>query len=229
MATSPRTFVIGDIHGCSMALDNLISSCDPKEADTLVFLGDYVDRGPDSAGVINSILQLIKRCHVIPLLGNHDWMLMASEQDKSIMDFWIQHGGAETLESYGGSHRRIPASHLAFFRHCQRFHETDDYFFVHANYQAELPLREVDDETLLWQHTVKRFPAPHVNGKTAIVGHTPQLDGLPKDHGHIKLLDTFCYGGQWLTALELQQGQVYQANNTGDSREFPLSGSDDPI
>ena len=115
MATSPRTFVIGDIHGCSMALDNLISSCDPKEADTLVFLGDYVDRGPDSAGVINSILQLIKRCHVIPLLGNHDWMLMASEQDKSIMDFWIQHGGAETLESYGGSHRRIPASHLASF------------------------------------------------------------------------------------------------------------------
>jgi serine/threonine protein phosphatase 1 len=220
---SSRTFAIGDIHGCSLALETLLSKIEPQSSDTVVFLGDYIDRGPDSCKVVALVLELVKSCQVIPLLGNHDWMLLAAENDDSVMAFWQQHGGAETLESYGGSLRRMPAGHRAFFQHCQRFYETEEHFFIHANYEPEVSLEKQDEQVMLWKHMVQGIPTAHANGKTAIVGHTPQINGIPKDVGHIKLMDTFCYGGQWLSAVDVETGLVTQANNEGESRELQFS------
>ena len=221
--TSSRTLAIGDIHGCSVALETLLSRLEPDSSDTVVFLGDYIDRGPDSAKVVSLVLELVKSCEVIPLLGNHDWMIIGAENDAALMAFWQQNGGAETLESYGGSLNRMPASHRAFFQHCQRFYETEDHFFIHANYEPDVSLDNQDEQVMLWKHMVQEFPTPHSNGKTAIVGHTPQMNGIPKDVGHIKLMDTFCYGGQWLSAVDVETGLVTQANNEGESRELQFS------
>src|SRR4026209_381065 len=97
-----RTIAIGDVHGCSVALQTLIAAINPQPEDTIVTLGDYVDRGPDSRGVIDQLIALIDRCELVPLLGNHDLMLLQSITDRAMFDFWQTCGGSATLESYGG-------------------------------------------------------------------------------------------------------------------------------
>ena len=79
-----RTIAIGDIHGCSAALRALIAAIEPTADDTLVPLGDYVDRGPDSRGVIDAVLELEKRCRVVPLLGNHELMLLDALHESAV-------------------------------------------------------------------------------------------------------------------------------------------------
>ena len=217
-----RTIAIGDIHGCASALSALLKAVSPQGEDTLVFLGDYVDRGPDSADVIEQVVSLVGHCHVVPLIGNHELMMLNAVNDSRQMQFWTQHGGAETLASYGGSLAHVPPHHRAFFQNCVRYHETENHMFVHANYDPGLDLDEQSDDLLFWQHMTSRFPEPHISGKTVVVGHTPQLDGLPVDHGHIKLLDTFCYGGQWLTAYDVDSQRLWQANNHAETREAIL-------
>src|SRR5437588_178789 len=76
--TMPRTIAIGDIHGCSLALDGLIEAIDPQPDDTVVALGDFINRGPDSPGVLDSLIALKARCNLVPLLGNHEEMLLSA-------------------------------------------------------------------------------------------------------------------------------------------------------
>lgn len=219
----PRTIAIGDIHGCAKALHALLNTIRPKPNDTLIGLGDYVDRGPESSAVIEMLIELVSYCKFVPLIGNHEIMLYKAIQGtKRDFDFWYQHGGDTTLASYRGNIKRIPQHHLTFFSYCLRYHETDSHFFVHANYDEYLPLAEQEDSVLFWKHVGEYPPRPHENGKIAVVGHTPQYDGEILDLGHIKAIDTFCYGGQWLTALDVDTGQVWQANNEGQCRTDEL-------
>lgn len=213
-----RTIAIGDIHGCALALEALIEAIAPTRKDVIVPLGDYVDRGPDSSGVIDLLIKLVERCHVVPLLGNHEAMLIESHVSRDCFDFWQRCGGGETLASYGGSLSRIPPMHLAFFQGCHRFYETDSHFMVHANYDPILPLDEQPDRLLLWEHVVYTLPPRHQSGKTAIVGHTPQSSGEILDLDHLIGIDTYCVGGGWLTALEINTGQVWQADREGRLR-----------
>src|SRR4051794_17347253 len=96
-----RTIAIGDIHGCSAALDALLDAIAPGPQDTLVTLGDHIDRGPDSRGVIDRLLALAYGCRLVPLLGNHEELLLAALRDRVALRRWLTCGGVETLRSYG--------------------------------------------------------------------------------------------------------------------------------
>jgi serine/threonine protein phosphatase 1 len=214
---SARTIAIGDIHGCSEALRALIAAIDPQPADTIVTLGDYIDRGPDSRGVIDAILELEKRCRVVPLLGNHELMLLDALQNPFALGPWRDCGGDATLASYSGL-PKVPDSHLDFIRRCRRYHETDSHFFIHANYQYDVPLDEQPDYLVFWEHLIFSKPRPHENGKIAIVGHTSQKNGEILDLGHVICIDTFCHGSGWLTALDASNETVWQADRSGQLR-----------
>jgi serine/threonine protein phosphatase 1 len=216
---SARTIAIGDIHGCSRALGALIKAIEPAADDTLILLGDYVDRGPDSKGAIELLLELESRCRVVPLVGNHELMLLDAVQNSFVLGPWLECGGAATVRSYDGKLSNIPPQHLAFLRRGKRYYETSTHFFVHANYAPDVALDEQPDFLLFWEHLQFHIPAPHENGKRAIVGHTAQKSGEILDLGHIVCLDTFCYGGGWLTALEIESGQIWQADRHGRLRQ----------
>ena len=215
---SARTIAIGDIHGCSEALRALIKAIDPQPTDTIVALGDYIDRGPDSRGVLDQMLELEKRCRVVPLLGNHELMLLDALQNPYAVGPWRDCGGDATLASYGGSLLKIPGSHLEFIRRCRRYYETATHFFVHANYQYDVELDEQPDYLLFWEHLFFCQPRQHASEKIAIVGHTSQKSGEICDLGHVICIDTFCHGGGWLTALDVNSSQIWQADRHGRMR-----------
>jgi serine/threonine protein phosphatase 1 len=213
-----RIIAIGDIHGCSAALRALVAAIEPTAEDTLVPLGDYIDRGPDSKGAIEELLALEKRCHLVPLLGNHELMLLEALTNPYSIEPWKECGGQTTLVSYGGRLEDIPEEHLDFIRRCRRYYETATHFFVHANYDAQLPLDEQPDYLLFWEHLIFHIPRPHENGKIAVVGHTSQRTGHVLAGGHVICLDTFCHGGGWLTALDVDRGTRWQADLAGRLR-----------
>lgn len=198
-----RIFAIGDIHGCSLALSTLTEAICPKPDDIVVTLGDYINRGPDSPGVLNQLLSLQLRCHLVPLLGNHEEILLSS----------LRH----SLEAGGIMNEReaMPADHLDFLRSCRDFYETDNHIFVHANYVPCLPLKQQPRRYLRWEFLDRQKARPHFSGKTAVVGHTTQDSGEILDLGCIKCIDTNCCGGGWLTAIELTSGRVWQSNMHG--------------
>jgi serine/threonine protein phosphatase 1 len=223
-----RMIAIGDVHGCSAALAALVRAIETTPLDTLVFVGDYIDRGPDSRGVLEQVIALAERCTVVPLLGNHEEMLLAALEGKSELAYWLKFGGAEAVASYG--HRGgqdispadlralIPAEHLQFVRRCRDYFEAVRHLFVHAYYEPDRPLHEQPWGGLRWS-SLPPMPRPHCSDKVAIVGHTPQKGGEVLDLGYLKCIDTFCHGGGWLTALEVAGGRrVWQANLAGEMR-----------
>lgn len=212
-----RVIAVGDVHGCCLALEALLDAIGPTGDDILVTLGDYIDRGPDSCGVIEQLLRLETCTQLVPLLGNHELMMLASFSLPGQLPFWLRYGGRETLASYGGSIDSIPASHLAFFSRCRPFYETETHFFVHANYAPELPLDEQPEELLYWEHLCTN-PPPHHSGKRAVVGHSAQTRGEIFDVGHLVCIDTHCCGDGWLTALDVENGTLWQADKQGKMR-----------
>ena len=219
----PRTIAIGDIHGCATALQRLLDEIQPTQQDTVIGIGDYVDRGMESARVIDILIELVSKTRFIPLIGNHELMMYHGIYgEKKDLEYWYQHGGNATVASYGGSVENIPQHHLTFLSHCVRFWESETHFFVHANYEPSLSLEEQPDEILFWQHLKVAVPPPHMNGKIAVVGHTPQPEGDVLNLGHINAIDTYCYGDQWLTALDVTSGKIWQANNRGQLRTTTL-------
>ena len=215
---SGRTIAIGDIHGCAQALQAVLDAVQPTADDRLVVLGDYVDRGPDSRVVVEQLLRLAAHCQLVTLLGNHEQMMIRSLDSESYRAGWIQFGGQQTLASYGGEVSAIPPEHREFLRRSRLWYETEGHFFVHANYVADVPLDQQDEAVLLWRHLTRSIPAPHQSGKIAIVGHTPQISGEILDRGHLLGIDTYCFGGRWLTALEVDTRQIWQANSEGVRR-----------
>ena len=211
-----RTIAIGDIHGCARALDTLLRAIQPAPDDTIIPLGDYVDRGPESSAVLEIFTNLISSCRLIPLIGNHELMMMQALESKSSYEHWYQCGGNATIASYGNRLSNFPQHHRLFLNHCVKYHETETHFFIHANYDPNLELDDQPETLAFWQHITDDVPDPHFSGKTAIVGHTPQADGNIRDLGHVKIIDTFCYGNMWLTALDVDSGFVWKANNRGE-------------
>lgn len=215
-----RTIAIGDIHGCSRALRVLLEAIAPEPDDVIIPLGDIVDRGSNSRDVIEQCLDLKKRCDLRPVIGNHEEMMLNVLRKRSSPHVWIGHGGAATLDSYGfdGDLGVVPEEHLRFLESFSDFVELDTHFFVHANYDPKLPLSRQVPNTVRWLSLEKCMPAPHVSGKVAVVGHTPDRSGEIFSLRHIKCIDTYCHGGGWLTALEIGTGRVWQVNDRGQVR-----------
>ena len=213
----PRTIAIGDVHGCSLALAALIDTIDPDPEAVVVTLGDYINRGPDSRGVLELLIRLSKRCQLIPLLGNHDQILLEVRAGRCSTSSLLGMGGAATLDSYGPGRiiDLIPDDHIAFLEDCRDSHETHTHIFVHANYDPNLPMDEQSAPVLRWESLRDVTPGPHVSGKTVITGHSSQKSGEILDLGYLKCIDTYCYGGGWLTAMEVDTGRTWQANRRG--------------
>ncbi|HVT29483.1 MAG TPA: metallophosphoesterase family protein [Lacipirellulaceae bacterium] len=215
-----RVIAIGDIHGCAIALRKLVELINPQPDDTLIQLGDCIDRGPDSRQVIEEMLALRKRCRLVSLLGNHEEMMLNYLDGKPQPDNWLLCGGNATLRSYGQNPRseRVPAEHLEYIRTWADFYETGRHFFVHGAYHPEQPFDSQRWQMWRWHSLREMVPAPHVSGKVAVVGHTSLKDGEILDLGHLICIDTYCWGGGWLTALDTTSGQVWQVNREGRSR-----------
>lgn len=217
---SGRTIAIGDIHGCATALAKLIEAVAPQPDDTIVTLGDYVDRGPRSREVLDQLIALKSRCRLVPLLGNHDEAMLGALADGQTIQSWIMIGGLPTLESYGfsGDFDVFPVEHVDFLQGCLPYYETDSHFFVHANYDPRLALERQDRIMLRWLSLREHNPGPHISHKVAVVGHTAQPKGVYLYLGYLICIDTGCCYGDWLTALDVEHGHVWQSNEQGELR-----------
>ena len=224
---SSRELVIGDVHGCIRALKTLLDLAQPTADDTVIFLGDYVDRGPDSCGVIETILELGGHCTVIALGGNHEKMLLNARQDAQYFKDWLMYGGKQTLASYQrhgytGRIEDIPSRHWQFFaEETLDYWETEKSIFVHATVDPALNMVDQPEYLLFWE----RFADPtiHKSGKRIICGHTSQKSGRPAIFDHGICIDTYAYGGGWLTCLDTATLQFRQANEAGQHRAFPIT------
>lgn len=221
-----RTLAIGDIHGCYDALVSLAKAVGLSSDDLLITLGDYVDRGPDSAAVLDWLIERSQHGKLVPLLGNHERMMIEARHDAVTREDWLLYGGAATLESYRrrggeGDLEDVPAGHWRFFqRQCRYLYETESHFFVHAGALADVPLNQQPEGILLWE---RLFAAvPHQSGKTMVCGHTPQSSGVPLNLGHAVCIDTWACGHGWLTCLEVETGQYWQANQRRKTRTGTL-------
>ncbi len=218
----PRVIAIGDVHGCGIALRTLIEVIDPQPNDTIIPLGDCVDRGPESRRVIDDLLALREKCRLVPLLGNHEEMMLNFVDGRPQPDDWLECGGAATVESYRGPDGKLipaPVEHIDFIRAWGDCYETDTHFFVHSSYEPERPLAQQHWQTMRWQSLKFGIPGPHESGKIAVVGHTSLKDGEILDVGHLICIDTYCWGGGWLTALEPSTGQFWQVDGQGRLRQ----------
>jgi Calcineurin-like phosphoesterase len=219
-----RLLAIGDVHGCLTALDTLLGFARPTLHDQLVFLGDYVDRGPDSRGVLERLIELKRTGQVVCLRGNHEIMMLGAAQSWSAFQFWLQCGGADALESYVGGREvvtpdDIPEAHWRFVeKACVDWYEADAHVFVHANLHPDTPLASQSSDWLHWQFLNPTWHRPHVSGKTMICGHTEQRDGNPVQLERAICIDTYCYGDGWLTCLDVASGEYWQANELGETR-----------
>jgi serine/threonine protein phosphatase 1 len=223
-----RHLAIGDIHGCISALTTLVDFVALRDDDIIVTLGDYIDRGPDSRAVLDFLIALGKSHHHVPLRGNHEIMMLDARHKKSWLHAWMSYGGEATLRSYApdhdsaGSFADIPESHFDFLENkLVPYYECDTHFFVHANADAHIALKDQTEPTLYWRKY--KDPAPHCSGKIMVCGHTPQLSGLPQSNPHSICIDTWVYGDGWLTCLDVESGTIWQANEAGDTRSFKIN------
>ena len=218
--TTARTIAIGDIHGCSAALDALIDAIRPRPEDTIVTLGDYINRGPDSRGVLDRLIDLGRRCRLVPLLGNHDQMLLDVRSGRYPI-YWL-------LDMGGTRHARLLRPRPGPLPHPGRALRvpgrlpglTTRPTPTSSSTPTTSPTSRWPSSTvgmLRWESLREMTPGPHESGKTVIVGHTSQKSGEILDLGHLMCIDTYCHGGGWLTALDVRTGEVWQAEPAGGS------------
>lgn len=204
-----RTLVFGDIHGCREALVQLLDQVHPDPArDTLVFLGDYVDRGPDARGVINELMALRQEFpRMFTLKGNHEaaFLEYLSGREK---DFFLSIGGKQTLESYGMPSpfrdkplRYVPEEHLYFLHELLPYWEDKEFIFVHAGLQPGVHLTRQSADWLYWGAGKSFMTVSHDFGKRVVFGHNVVRTPF-SDHDKIGIDTGAVYGGS-LTCLIL--------------------------
>lgn len=217
------TYAIGDIHGCLGALQRLLGLVRPTRADTVVLLGDYVNRGPDTRGVLDRMLYLQNETNVIALRGNHDTAMIAARTSEEERSGWLRIGGTATVASYPGkSLDGVPAEHWSFLETtCRDWYETAAHIFVHATVDPKLAMDKQSPDDLYWNRLDERA-RPHHSGKTVVCGHTSQRSGVPLDLRHTICIDTGCVYGLWLTGLDVDTGEYWQVDNDGRSRSGRL-------
>ena len=234
MSALSRTFAIGDVHGCYDELVRLMDAIDPTAKDTIIFLGDYVDRGLRSSSVLDYIINLSKLCNVIALKGNHESMMQSAflERDEDTRAKWVfnwlRNGAHETLQSYGlgldcfEDKNLLPIKvkeHLNFINSMPTYYITDTHIFVHATPRPNIEISEQDEMDLLWRRegrTEQQLGYDHISGKTVISGHTAQANGKPKALSDKNIIiDSGCFHTGWLTALNIDNGVFIQADKLG--------------
>jgi serine/threonine protein phosphatase 1 len=211
-----KIFAIGDIHGCFEQLQRLIKNLAiDQQYDTLVFIGDYIDRGSSVKEVVDYVIGLQSKFdNVVCLRGNHEQMFLnyLAGTDE---EMYLYNGGKATLSSYGISisatpqvrKATIPSSHLLFFQSLLPYYETEEYIFVHAGLMPGSNLDRQTVHDLLWVRREFIF-SDYDFGKRVIFGHTPFRAPLiePNKIG----IDTGAFSGGKLTCVELPQVIIHQ-------------------
>jgi serine/threonine protein phosphatase 1 len=220
-----RILAIGDVHGCLTALDTLLEMVAPTEEDKLITLGDYVDRGPDSRGVLDRLIPLHAAGRLVALRGNHDVMMVEARAGND-RRMWLACGGKQTLASYGASGLdhweaaldKVPDEHWVFLEHgLVDYHEEAEHIFAHGCLFPDVPLEEQPSYMLHWEKL--EGPVAHCSGKVLVCGHTKQHDGRPLDLGTTICIDTGVYDpAGWLTCLDVLSRRYWQANDAGQAR-----------
>ncbi|MCK5340246.1 MAG: serine/threonine protein phosphatase [Desulfobulbaceae bacterium] len=207
-----RTFVIGDIHGCSEALKALFQKITPDPlTDRIVFLGDYVDRGLDSKQVVSELLRLQSQFpDIIFLKGNHEQVFLNCLTNRDQLDFFLVIGGRRTLESYGVKdiaacdfREKIPPSHIHFLEDLLPYWEDEDYFYVHAGFEPGIHPTQQSTDWLFWSNGGRFAGVLHDFGKQVIYGHT--VTDTPLIQPNKIGIDTGAVYGGALTCLILPE------------------------
>lgn len=200
-----RTYAIGDIHGCLTKLIELIGLCHADAGNRpakFIFLGDYIDRGPDSQGVVEFLmtLQQDRPDDVICLMGNHEDMLLAAVDAPDWEENWLRNGGLQTLQSYSVTTvANIPQDHIDWMRNLPKSYDDGLRFLVHAGIHPDRPLDRQDEHDFLWIRepflsSTKDF------GRLVVHGHTPLKSSRPDIRPNRLNLDTAAVYGGPLTA-----------------------------
>lgn len=218
-----RIFAIGDIHGHTGALDALLATLPAADDDLLLFLGDYVDKGPDVPGTLDRLIEVASSRQALFLRGNHDQLMLDAKKSPALhLPGWECLSGGEPLRSYGSGTtrkllRQVPEEHWTFLREtCRNYHETDDFLFVHAGISPDRQPAEETLDNLQWQKL--HHARPHNSGKTVVCGHTAQKNGEIADLGHTICIDTGISHGARLTALALDTFEFWQVDAGGATR-----------
>ena len=227
-------YAVGDIHGRADLLEALLrriaAEAEHHRDDTkrcLIFLGDYIDRGTSSRGVVERLLQdPLPGFAAVRLLGNHEEAMLDFLDKRSDGLDWLSYGGLETLMSYGvplkgfpdtaeraavlrrALRDAVPQSHLGFYRTCILHYTLGDYVFVHAGVRPGVPLEKQNPADLLWIRDEFLRARSALPGKVVVHGHT--ICDLPQDLGHRINIDTGAFVSGRLTCLVLR----------GTSRQF---------
>lgn len=231
-----RLYAVGDIHGCREELDVLLSHLIDVEKlttdDHIIFIGDYVDRGPDSRGVIEALLKFSEAFPLAYFLkGNHEEMMLSFLGFGGTMgDSFLINGGAETLKSYGADielsldqiHEIIPPRHITFLMNLDRYIVFEEYIFVHAGLHPLRDVRAQLDKDIFWIRD-EFIQNKHRFLKVVVFGHTPYQDVLV--HMPYKIgLDTGLVYGNSLSCIEFKSQRLFQVRKGAPiATERPLS------
>ncbi|MFO7765354.1 MAG: metallophosphoesterase family protein [Pelovirga sp.] len=224
-----RLIAIGDIHGQLDQLNRLLDQVSPSGDDRLVFLGDYVDRGKDSKGVVDRLNSLRREFpQTVFIRGNHDQLLLdalvelgirqaPTLRDRSALyggyaplsdlDVFLDNGGKATLSSYNfNQNKTFPDEHLSFLESTRLWWRFEHFVFVHAGVAPDIPMDEQDPFTLMWE----RSSPPGRGGEIHVIGHNPTM-GFPRFEAGRYCLDTGAVYGQRLTACDVLTRKSWQA------------------
>ncbi|MEX0608217.1 MAG: metallophosphoesterase family protein [Balneolaceae bacterium] len=189
MSDIDKFVAIGDIHGCARSNAELLKKLNDTFGSNrkYIFLGDYIDRGPNSKEVVNQLLEFGKNHECIFLRGNHDEMLLKAYENDD-WDLWLANGGRSTLMSYHSTqgNLELPVEHYQFFQNTKIWWETDHYFFVHGGISPDLTIQEnleseFERSHFMWQrdHVYSRT---NNWDKTVVFGHTPVKNPIIEDN-----------------------------------------------
>lgn len=222
-----RIYAVGDIHGrldLLLQLQRLIAAdaaASSARRRVLVYIGDYIDRGPDSAGVLDLLLDHpLAGFEIVHLLGNHEDTLLQFPDDLTVGPSWLTYGGVQTLASYlidaapgswrdeqelrrlqGEVRRRVPRRHTTFLRGLPLTHIEGDYLFVHAGIRPGIPLDQQERDDLLWiRDPFLQSSADH--GKIVVHGHT--IAAAPEERPNRIGIDTGAFHSGCLTCVVLE-------------------------
>ena len=207
-----RIYAIGDIHGLLDRLRSLLARCEHDAAGApmrLVFVGDYIDRGPDSRGVIEHVMALQERLadSVVALMGNHEAMALATIDETMPAGAWLTQGGAATLLSYGVVNARaLPHAHVTWLRSLRMSYDDGRRLFVHAGVNPEKPL-DAQDDALLWIREPFLSDARDY-GRLIVHGHTPTRTGEADLRTNRVNIDTGAVYGRALTAAVFDEDET---------------------
>lgn len=214
-----RTFTIGDIHGCLDQLEDLVARIDPKSDDLVVFLGDYIDRGPESAEVVDFLMELAREVPCVFLRGNHEHMFLEYLEFGANKTLYFANGGMKTIESYLGrgesstsnleAARALSEGHRDFYAGLKWYYEDQQYIYVHAGIRPGIPMSKQELMDLVWIRDEFIFSSTGME-KKVIFGHTPFARPFIKDD---KIgIDTGAVYGGVLTAVQLPEEVFIQSH-----------------